>query len=134
MKVAEPRNHFALVESAPLTVLIGGGIGMTPLIGMAERLDRLGLRFKMYLGTRSRIETPFMDRLTALGDRVEMAFLATTGRSPSRHRIAGRIGAVARAPVLLRSQSHDRGFRDRRRSSRIPHSCRTILACAGKRR
>jgi ferredoxin-NADP reductase len=74
MKLAEPRNHFALVETAPFTVLIGGGIGMTPLIGMAERLDRLGLPFQMYLGTRSRIETPFMDRLSALGDRVEVAF------------------------------------------------------------
>jgi tetrachlorobenzoquinone reductase len=83
MKIAEPRNQFALVETAPLTVLIGGGIGMTPLIGMAERLDRLGLPFKMYLGTRSRIETPFMERLAALGNRVEVAF----SREPAGRRL-----------------------------------------------
>jgi tetrachlorobenzoquinone reductase len=72
--ISESRNHFALVENSPFSVLIGGGIGVTPLIGMAERLDRLGRAFKLYLGARSQADLPFANRLAALGDRMEISF------------------------------------------------------------
>src|ERR1700761_5697205 len=42
LKVSEPRNHFALEPSARRTVLIAGGIGVTPILCMAERLTHAG--------------------------------------------------------------------------------------------
>lgn len=42
LTVSPPRQHFALVEEATASVLIAGGIGITALLPMAERLDDLG--------------------------------------------------------------------------------------------
>lgn len=40
--VSPPRQHFPLMEQATDSVLIAGGIGITALLPMAERLDTLG--------------------------------------------------------------------------------------------
>ena len=42
LRVGVPRNLFRLDENAPHSVLFGGGIGITPLVSMAARLDALG--------------------------------------------------------------------------------------------
>src|SRR5215470_2712106 len=38
LQISKPRNLFALDEQAPYSMLIGGGIGITPLISMSKRL------------------------------------------------------------------------------------------------
>ena len=44
--ISEPRNHFALDESAEHTVLVAGGIGITPLLSMARRLKAAGKSYE----------------------------------------------------------------------------------------
>lgn len=66
LEIGGPRNHFPLTEDAPLTVLIAGGIGITPLFAMAARLARLGRRWRLYHCTRTPARTPFVDELRAL--------------------------------------------------------------------
>ncbi|WP_152988250.1 PDR/VanB family oxidoreductase [Paracoccus sp. MKU1] len=56
-----PRNHFPLEENASLSVLFGGGIGVTPMLAMAQRLHRLGRDFVLHYCTRSRDVTAFRD-------------------------------------------------------------------------
>jgi ferredoxin-NADP reductase len=56
-----PRNHFALVEEARKTVLFGGGIGITPMLAMAQRLHRLHRDFVVHYCTRSEDATAFRD-------------------------------------------------------------------------
>lgn len=58
-----PRNHFPLDETAKKTVLIGGGIGVTPMIAMAARLQSLGMEFTLHYCTRSDDVTAFADEL-----------------------------------------------------------------------
>ena len=41
-KIRPPRNHFPLVENAPHVVLIAGGIGVTPIYCMVQRLAAQG--------------------------------------------------------------------------------------------
>jgi vanillate O-demethylase ferredoxin subunit len=48
-----PRNHFPLVEAAEKSVLLGGGIGITPMLAMAQRLHALGRDFVLHYCTRS---------------------------------------------------------------------------------
>ena len=37
IQISEPKNHFPLLQ-APRTLLFAGGIGVTPLLSMAQRL------------------------------------------------------------------------------------------------
>lgn len=53
LKVGTPSNDFALVEDAPSTVLIAGGIGITPMLSMIERLSRLGKPWTLHYAARS---------------------------------------------------------------------------------
>jgi vanillate O-demethylase ferredoxin subunit len=63
LEVSEPRNTFALVESARRHVLIAGGIGVTPLMAMVERLDVLDADYTLHYCTKSPAHTAFRDRL-----------------------------------------------------------------------
>ena len=46
--VSKPINHFELVEEATKTFLMGGGIGVTPMIAFAHRQHALGRDFELH--------------------------------------------------------------------------------------
>jgi vanillate O-demethylase ferredoxin subunit len=59
-----PRNNFALVEDAPHVVFIGGGIGITPLWCMIQRLNALGRAWTLHYGARTRDAAALLGELT----------------------------------------------------------------------
>lgn len=61
IKISAPRNHFSLVGGAK-NVLIAGGIGVTPILAMAEQLSSEKADFEVHLCTRSAEHTPFQRR------------------------------------------------------------------------
>ncbi|MEM9974446.1 MAG: reductive dehalogenase domain-containing protein [Pseudomonadota bacterium] len=63
--LSHPINHFPLHESATHTVLMGGGIGITPMIAMAHRLNAIGASFEMHYSISSRARAGFLDDLAA---------------------------------------------------------------------
>jgi ferredoxin-NADP reductase len=68
--VRGPRNHFPLVP-AERYVFIAGGIGITPLIPMVEKVDRAGLDWTLHYGGRRRSSMAFLCELVdKYGDRV----------------------------------------------------------------
>ncbi|MGR3713527.1 MAG: reductive dehalogenase [Shimia sp.] len=51
--ISKPINHFELDEAATHSFLMGGGIGITPMIAFAHRLHALGKSFELhYSGSR----------------------------------------------------------------------------------
>jgi ferredoxin-NADP reductase len=82
LTVATPRNHFALDEDAAHTVLVAGGIGVTPIVCMARRLAELGRAFTLVYCARSREEAAFVDTLSAYGDAVRFHFDDEQGAPP----------------------------------------------------
>lgn len=62
--ISAPRNHFHLAHDAPRHLLLAGGIGVTPLLCMAERLAVIGSDFEMHYCTRSPQRTAFLPRIT----------------------------------------------------------------------
>ena len=70
--ISEPRNHFQLVHEAKRSLLLAGGIGVTPILCMAERLAVVGAEFEMHYCTRSAERTAFRDRIrrSSFNDRV----------------------------------------------------------------
>lgn len=71
--VTRPKNTFAL-EEAPFHALVAGGIGITPMMAMAEHLSRGGRAFHLTYGGRTAQSMAFRPRLAALGEHV--TFLA----------------------------------------------------------
>jgi len=63
LTISEPRNHFPLSEDAEHSLLLAGGIGVTPILCMAERLSSLGKSFEMHYCTRSKDLTAFASRI-----------------------------------------------------------------------
>jgi vanillate O-demethylase ferredoxin subunit len=56
LKIGVPRNHFPLNEQATSTILIAGGIGVTPILCMSDRLRTLGRDFRLHYAVRVRTE------------------------------------------------------------------------------
>ncbi|GAB2785823.1 PDR/VanB family oxidoreductase [Halomonas shantousis] len=73
--IGSPRNHFALVP-AQRTLLFAGGIGVTPILSMADALTRSGADFTMHYCSRSPTRTAFLKRIeaSAFADRVHVHF------------------------------------------------------------
>lgn len=63
LNVGMPRNLFPLNEHAPHSLLLAGGIGITPLLAMAERLLSLGQSFSLFYASKSRRHAAFAQAL-----------------------------------------------------------------------
>jgi vanillate O-demethylase ferredoxin subunit len=74
--ISAPKNHFALAHEAKRSLLLAGGIGVTPILCMAERLAVMGAEFEMHYATRSRDRTAFVDRIqgSAFAGKVQLHF------------------------------------------------------------
>jgi len=58
--ISPPRNNFPLVETADHTVLIAGGIGITPIWCMWQRLMTMGSSVELVYACRSRSDALFL--------------------------------------------------------------------------
>ncbi|MQT15579.1 PDR/VanB family oxidoreductase [Segnochrobactrum spirostomi] len=77
MRVSAPRNHFPLSLGKGDYFLVAGGIGITPLYGMALALAETGARFRLAYAARTRADLAFADVLAArLGDRLSLHIAA----------------------------------------------------------
>lgn len=65
LHISAPRNHFALAPEARHSLLLAGGIGITPLLAMAEQLTRDGADFELHYAARSAARMAFRERLAA---------------------------------------------------------------------
>jgi ferredoxin-NADP reductase/uncharacterized iron-regulated membrane protein len=74
VEISQPKNHFPLAHGAGQSVLIAGGIGITPILCMAERLYNIGSEFTMHYCVRSLDRAAFLDRIrqSAFSDQVEL--------------------------------------------------------------
>lgn len=63
LRIRGPKNHFRLDETADRYILIAGGIGITPIIAMADRLKRLGKPYEVHYAGRGRPRMAFLERL-----------------------------------------------------------------------
>ena len=65
LQISTPKNHFPLAHEARRHLLLAGGIGVTPILCMAERLANTGADFEMHYCTRSRERTAFHQRIVS---------------------------------------------------------------------
>jgi tetrachlorobenzoquinone reductase len=95
VKISAPRNNFPLVENAEHVVLFGGGIGITPIWCMAQRLEALNRSWELYYSSRSRADMAFIATLEAFGpERVHLHL-----DDEADGKFLDIVGAIAKAPA-----------------------------------
>ena len=67
LTISAPRNNFPLVENASHVILLAGGIGITPIWCMVQRLHKLGCSWELHYACRSRAEMAFLQSLNDMG-------------------------------------------------------------------
>ncbi|AEI82630.1 vanillate O-demethylase oxidoreductase VanB (plasmid) [Cupriavidus necator N-1] len=64
LQISPPRNLFPLSDAGH-SILIAGGIGITPILSMAHHLACGGRSFELHYCTRSVARTAFLERITS---------------------------------------------------------------------
>jgi|TARA_R110001583_G_scaffold49326_6_gene154510 vanillate O-demethylase ferredoxin subunit len=64
VSISKPRNLFELNDESPSYMLIAGGIGITPILSMAEHLQAKDKQFSLHYFSRALERTAFYDHIT----------------------------------------------------------------------
>lgn len=70
IRVGKPRNNFQLERNAAHTILLAGGIGVTPMMAMAYALEAQGASWEMHYCGRTDDRMAFREELARFGDKV----------------------------------------------------------------
>jgi vanillate monooxygenase ferredoxin subunit len=92
IRIGVPKNHFPLVPASK-TLLFAGGIGVTPILCMAERLARIGADFEMHYCTRSVERTAFHERIKSSPFAEKVRFYFDNGALANRMDLAKILSA-----------------------------------------
>lgn len=89
--ISKPINHFPLEEAAAKSFLMGGGIGITPMIAMAHRLHALGGPFELHYSISNREDAGYLTDLAAMpwSDHVLVHVSSEGTRADLDHLLAG---------------------------------------------
>jgi vanillate O-demethylase ferredoxin subunit len=76
VRIRAPQNHFALDPAASRYILFAGGIGVTPILAMAEHLSGSAKPFELHYCARTRARAAFVRRmeLSSFAARVHLHF------------------------------------------------------------
>jgi tetrachlorobenzoquinone reductase len=98
LEISPPTNNFALFEAAPLSVLIAGGIGVTPIWCMTQRLESLRRPWRLYFAARTRDRAPFVRDMMRLEQEVPGRIEITFDHAPG-YRMLDLATIVSRRPT-----------------------------------
>ena len=93
--ISEPRNKFPLDVHARRSLLFAGGIGITPILAMADELARDGRNFELHYRTRSRARMAFIERIASSPWAAKASLHFDDGAAEQRLDAARVLGAPA---------------------------------------
>lgn len=94
IQISGPKNDFSLVLGAEKSILIGGGIGITPMLSMARSLDAEGEDFELHYCAKQQESAAFIQELSECGfaDKVSIYYSQTD--EPSRLDVAKLLSEI----------------------------------------
>jgi ferredoxin-NADP reductase len=156
LEISQPVNDFVLSDGAPRTVLIAGGVGITPLLPMAREQLAAGRPFEIHYAARALSAMAYRADVQALGKdkaylyaggagrRLDIAELATRWRADDHLYVCGprrmidqvretaaRIGIVAKQ-VHFESFGAAAAAQDHAFEVELRRSRRTLTVSAGQ--
>jgi vanillate O-demethylase ferredoxin subunit len=96
LTISAPKNHFPLVEAAH-SLLLAGGIGVTPILAMAEALSAHGAAFEMHYCARSPERAAFRDRIAGSPFAAQVHFHYDSGAPGQKLDLAALLAGLDRA-------------------------------------
>lgn len=91
--ISPPRNNFPLqIAAATKITLVGGGIGLTPLLAMADSLHQRGSRFALHVVARHAQAVPFGADLTTLEYSAQVSIHLDDGPAAQQFEPVAHIG------------------------------------------
>lgn len=93
--VSLPRNTFHLRDGADHRILVAGGIGITPIVAMAEDLAGRGESFELHYAARSPDEAAFRGTLEGAPFSDRVTFHYRSGPGAGRLDLSGLLAAAA---------------------------------------
>lgn len=100
LRIGRPRNLFPLSENDQPALLFAGGIGITPILCMAEFLAARNRRFALHYCGRTAERMAFRDRLLASGFSDRVHIHTDDGPADQRLDLAALLDATPRATHL----------------------------------
>ena len=110
LRISAPKNHFPLAHGASRSILLAGGIGVTPILCMAERLAVMNAPFEMHYCVRSPDRAAFRERIEQSGFAANVAFHFDDGAEAQKLQIAQLL--AARGPGVHLYVCGPTGFMD----------------------
>jgi vanillate O-demethylase ferredoxin subunit len=99
LQISEPKNHFVLTPARHI-LLFAGGIGVTPILCMAERLAQSDAGFGMHYCSRSPERTAFHARIEASAFAGQVQFHFDSGAAAQKLDMAAVLAAADPATHL----------------------------------
>ncbi len=89
--VSKPINHFPLASEGSKHILMGGGIGVTPMIAFAHECHTKGIDFELHYSASKAADAAFVEDLKgfAWADRVTFHFSDKGARADLEHILSG---------------------------------------------
>ncbi|MES2263666.1 MAG: PDR/VanB family oxidoreductase [Pseudomonadota bacterium] len=95
LAIGAPRNLFPLVPGSHSTLLLAGGIGVTPMLAMAWRLHAQEVPFELHYFTRSAARTAFHDEIREAPFAASTSLWFDDADMPQRPSIAALLARAA---------------------------------------
>ncbi|GJG98510.1 PDR/VanB family oxidoreductase [Cupriavidus pauculus] len=143
LEVSAPRNHFPLDPSATSSLLLAGGIGITPLLGMAEHLTSAGASFALHYYVRTEAAAAFRERLMqadlagsvsihaddgAPAQRLSLDALLSSPEAATHLYVCGPAGLIDAAFVAARRNGWPESRLHREYFGKLPNVCTSDAA------
>jgi len=93
LRISAPKNHFPLAQGATHSVLLAGGIGVTPILCMAEGLAAAGAAFNMHYCVRSPERAAFRKRIACSSFASQVAFHFDDGTAAQKLQLVNVLSA-----------------------------------------
>lgn len=87
LNISAPRNHFPLTP-AKRSILLAGGIGVTPILCMAEQLAASGADFVLHYCARAPERTAFRERIAASSFAGQVSYHYDSGADEQKLKLA----------------------------------------------
>ncbi len=96
--ISVPRNNFPLNESAPHSVFVAGGIGITPMYCMMQRLAEIKASWELLYSSRTPQHAAYREPIEAIGQRSGRKVLLNYDQVPGGKMLDLKAIVAATAP------------------------------------